>query len=108
MELIWFVLAAYGLTQILVYGSIFNKIRPSKSWLKGFGELFHCPMCMGFWVGMFLCGINGFTELFTFDYSIANLLICGWLSSGTSYIFNILFCDNGIQIGVHDGKSLDK
>ena len=108
MELIWFVLAAYGLTQILVYGSIFNKIRPSKSWLKGFGELFHCPMCMGFWVGMFLCGINGFTELFTFDYSITNLLICGWLSSGTSYIFNILFCDNGIQIGVHDGKSLDK
>ena len=108
MELLWFVLAAYGLTQILVYGSIFNKIRPSKNWLKGFGELFHCPMCMGFWVGMFLCGINGFTELFTFDYSITNLLICGWLSSGTSYIFNILFCDNGIQIGVHDGKSLDK
>ena len=108
MELIWFVLAAYGLTQILVYGSIFNKIRPSKNWLKGFGELFHCPMCMGFWVGVFLCGINGFTELFTFEYNFANLLICGWLSSGTSYIFNVLFCDNGFQIGANNGKSLDK
>ena len=108
MELIWFILAAYGLTQIIVYGSIFNKIRPPKDWLKGFGELFHCPMCMGFWVGAFLCGINGFTELFTFDYSLVNFLICGWLSSGTSYIFNVLFCDNGIQIGVHNGQPLDK
>ena len=108
MELLWFVLAAYGLTQILVYGSIFNKIRPSKNWLKGFGELFHCPMCMGFWVVVFLCGINGFTELFTFEHNFANLLICGWLSSGTSYIFNVLFCDNGFQIGANNGKSLDK
>ena len=108
MELIWFILAAYGLTQILVYGSIFNNIRPHKSWLSGLGELFHCPMCMGFWVGVFLCGINGFTELFTFEYNFANLLICGWLSSGTSYIFNVLFCDNGFQIGANNGKSLDK
>ena len=108
MELLWFILAAYGLTQILVYGTIFNKMRPQKSWLGGFGELFHCPMCMGFWVGIFLCGINGFTELFTFDYSLANFLICGWLSSGTSYIFNVLFCDNGFQIGVHNGQPLDK
>ena len=49
MDLIYFVLAAYGLTQILVVGSIFNKIRPSRTWLGGLGKLFHCPMCMGFW-----------------------------------------------------------
>ena len=30
-------------------------------------ELLHCPMCIGFWVGVFLCGINKFTELFNFD-----------------------------------------
>ena len=108
MELLWFVLSAYGLTQILVYGEIFNKIRPSKKWLNGFGLLFHCPMCMGFWVGALLWGINGFTELFTFEYNFANLLICGWLSSGTSYVFNMLFTDSGIQIGVNNGKSMDK
>jgi hypothetical protein len=106
--LLWFVLAAYGLTQILVYGDIFNKIRPPKEWLNSFGLLFHCPMCMGFWVGVFLWGINGFTELFTFEYSLVNLLICGWLSSGTSYILNILFCDNGFQMGVNNGKPMDK
>jgi hypothetical protein len=31
----------------------------------------------------------------------------GWLSSGTSYILNVIFCDNGIQIGANNGQ-LDK
>ena len=77
MDLIYFILAAYGLTQILVFGSIFNKIRPTKKWLNGFGKLFHCPMCMGFWVGIFLFGINGWTELFTFEHTIANYFVLG-------------------------------
>ena len=102
MELIWFILAAYGLTQIIVYGTIFNKIRPPKDWLNGFGELFHCPMCMGFWVGVFLCGINGFTELFTFDYNLINMFICGCVSSGTSYIMNMLFGDYGLNLNIGD------
>ena len=107
MNLIWFILCAYGLTQILVYGSIFDKIRPPKTWLNGLGELFHCPMCMGFWVGAFLFCISRYTELFTFERSITNFFICGWVSSGTSYIMNILFCDNGIQMGVNNGKHMD-
>lgn len=98
LELTYFVLAAYGLTQILVYGSIFNKVRPKKEWLNGFGELFHCPMCMGFWVGVVLWGINCETELFNFEYNLANPFILGWLSSGTSYIMNMVFGDDGIKI----------
>ena len=98
MELLYFILCAYGMTQLVVYGSIFNAIRPSKSWLRGFGELFHCPMCMGFWVGVFLCGINGYTELFNYEHSIANYFALGCLSSGTSYILNMVFGDCGIKI----------
>jgi|TARA_R110002167_G_scaffold274_8_gene1391 hypothetical protein len=98
MELIYFVLSAYGLTQILIYGSIFNKIRPSKSWLSGFGILFHCPMCMGFWIGLFLFGINEYTELFTFEYTFANALILGWLSSGTCYLLSMLVNDFGLKL----------
>jgi hypothetical protein len=94
------VLTAFGLTQILVYGSIFDSIRPSNGKL---GELFRCSMCLGFWVGAFLFGINGYTELFTFEYTFANLFILGWLSSGTSYVLSMIFCDNGIQIGVNNG-----
>jgi uncharacterized membrane protein len=97
MQLLYFILIAYGLTQMLVYGSIFNKIRPSKQWLKGFGQLFHCPMCMGFWVGMLLFGINENTELFTFEYTLVNLILLGCLSSGTSYILCTVFGDEGIK-----------
>ena len=98
MELIYFILTAYGLTQILIVGSLFNRVRPAKKWLYGFGKLFHCPMCMGFWVGIFLFGINRYTELFTFEYNIANALILGSLSSGTSYLLSILVNDYGFKI----------
>ena len=104
MDLIYFVLTAFGLTQILVYGKLFDRLRPPKEKWKGF---FHCPMCLGFWAGSFLFGINGYTELFTYEYNLVNLLILGWLSSGTSYILNVIFCDNGIQIGANNGQ-LDK
>ena len=95
MELLYFILISYGLTLILVYGTIFKKIRPKH-------HFFHCPMCMGFWVGVFLFCVNGFTELFTFDYTIANFFICGWLSAGTSYLLSMVVKDDGIQIGVKD------
>ena len=95
MDLLWFILAAYGLTQMLVYGSIFDSIRPTKGSL---GKLFQCPMCLGYWVGLFLFGVNYNTELFTFEYTIANLFILGWLSSGTSYVLSMLISDDGIQI----------
>jgi len=98
MELLYFILVAFGMTQLLVYASIFNKIRPSKEWLGGFGDLFHCPMCMGFWVGVFLCGINGFTELFTFEHTAVNYFILGCLSSGTSYVLSVIVGDCGIKI----------
>ncbi len=95
MDLLYFVLCAYGLTQILVYGKIFNKIRPKTGKL---GELFHCPMCLGFWTGALLFCINGFTELFTFDYKIVNFFLLGWLSSGTSYVLTMVFGDDGIKL----------
>jgi len=95
MELLTFILVAYGLTQILVYGSILKPIRPTKGKL---GELFHCPMCMGFWVGFFLCVISPFTPLFTFEPNFITPILLGGLSSGTSYILCQTFDDEGIKI----------
>jgi hypothetical protein len=91
VSLLYFVLAAYGLTQLLCYGKIFDRIRPQ-------GYFWTCPMCMGFWVGVFLCGINPLTELFIYELTPMNFLICGWISSGTSYILNMVFGDHGIKI----------
>ena len=101
MDLLYFVLTAYGFTQILVYGSIFDSIRPTRGWL---GELFSCSMCVGFWVGVFLFGINDYTELFTFRYNIVNLFILGWLSSGTSYLLNEFFGDCGIKLQINGDR----
>ena len=95
MELLTFILCAYGLTQILVYGKILDDLRPTKGHL---GQLFKCPMCMGFHVGWFLMLLSPFTELFNFDVSVANYFLLGSLSSGTSYIFNMVFGDDGIQL----------
>jgi hypothetical protein len=102
MSLIYFILCAYGLTFILIYGSIFNTIRPTKGKL---GELFHCPLCMGFWSGVFLWSINAFTELFNFEYNIVNAFILGCLSSGSSYFLSMLLDDFGIKINLRSQKN---
>tara|TARA_E500000331_G_C17204284_1_gene690677 strand:- start:147 stop:383 length:237 start_codon:yes stop_codon:yes gene_type:complete len=54
-------------------------------------------MCVGFWAGVFLMILNPFTELFTFDVTVVNALILGWLSSGTSYALCMLVSDGGLQ-----------
>ncbi|MAE86716.1 MAG: hypothetical protein CMB80_28535 [Flammeovirgaceae bacterium] len=97
MNLLLFVLAAYGLTQITVYGRIFDRIRPSH-------HFFHCPMCVGWWIGLFLWAINGFTELFTFDYSIATAFLLACISSGTSYMLGMTFNDDGVNFKIRGDK----
>ena len=86
------------MTQILVYGTIFenqrNWIMEKSDW---FGTLIHCPMCTGFWVGVFLFGINGLTELFSSEYNLINPLLLGCLSSGASYLLYAIMGDFGIR-----------
>jgi hypothetical protein len=59
---------------------------------------------MGYWVGVFLFGINGFTELFTFEYNIVNMFVLGCLSSGTSYLLNEFFGDCGLKLQINGDK----
>ena len=97
MELLYFILASYGLTQLLCYGKIFDRIRPEH-------YFFSCPMCMGFWVGVFLCVINPFTTLFTYELTFFNVFLLGNVSSGTSYVLNMLFGDDGINLKLKGGE----
>jgi hypothetical protein len=96
MELLTFVLVAYGMTLILAYGKVLDKIRPDY-------YFFRCPMCLGFWVGVFLCAINSWTGLFTFDCSFVTAFLLGCLSSGTSYALTMLFDDYGVNINLTGG-----
>ena len=90
LEMLYFVLASYGITQILVYSKIFEPLRPS--WY-----FFHCPMCMGFWVGVVLMLLSPFTELFTYEISVVNGLVLGSVSSGTAYALCMFISDGGFQ-----------
>jgi hypothetical protein len=95
VDLLYFILCAYGMTYVLIYGSIFNSIRPKKGKL---GELFRCSLCTGFWVGVFLWSINYQTELFTYSYNLINGLLLGSLSAGTSYFISSVLDDFGLKI----------
>lgn len=101
MNLLTFVLCCYGLTQIIVYGKIFDRIRPTQGF---YGKLFNCTMCVGFWAGLILWGINDYTTLFIFDNSILTGFLLGCLSSGTSYILCQIIGDEGVKYERLDKK----
>lgn len=82
MQLITFILASYGMTMILVYGKIFDAVRPNHHFFK-------CCLCMGFWVGIF----NWFLMPLKFNFFVA-----GCISAGTSYLLSRLVDDDGIII----------
>ncbi len=103
MELLFYVLVCYGITQIIVYGSIFNKIRPSPDFFYGFGKLFHCPLCMGFHVGwiVFLAIWQSGYQMWSDIY--LGCFLYGCLSAGTSYFLSMLLDDYGLN--THSTKS---
>ena len=59
MKLFIYLLLSYGITNIVVFGSIFNGWR--NFWVKYnpgfFGKLFTCPLCFSTWVGFILSSI---------------------------------------------------
>ena len=98
MWLLFFILACFGLTNILVYGSILNCVRPKEGlW----GELFKCPMCMGFHVGWFVALMMKLSNLINIDPNIVDVFLLACLSSGSSYVLCSLFTDFGINFKIN-------
>ena len=93
MNLLYFILCAYGLTNILVYSAIFDSIRPEN-------KFFHCPMCIGFWVGWFIWIIQLFcpSNIFYHDNALSTGFFLACLSSGTSYLLSMVVGDEGIIV----------
>ncbi len=85
MNLILFLLATVGMTNILIYGSILNDIR---DWAfdnlpKKVSEVLMCYQCTGFWTGM-LCGHS----LLSHDFR--GVLMCGFAGSFASHFAAIV------------------
>ncbi len=91
MNLIVFILGCFGLTQILAYGSIFDRVRPEH-------KFFHCPMCLGFWVGILIFALFWLVGIQMFSDVYLGSVLFGFISSGTSYVLCQLFGDDGINI----------
>jgi hypothetical protein len=94
MNLLIAILLAYGLTNIVVQGTIFypfkewlsKKIANGKWYSKSCGwflKLINCPMCFGFWAGAlagFFCG----------PFPFWNILFNGCIYSGTTWLIYCL------------------
>ena len=92
MILLFWVLAAYGMTTIIVYGSIFEKFR---SWVISlstfFGKLVTCMMCMSFWVGAFMSlTLKGLTNHYFTAPWYMYLFYDACLTSGAVWAINAI------------------
>ena len=100
MEIILIILVAYGISNIIVYGSIFEKLREYAMAFSPnfFGKLLTCMMCTPFWVGFFLTlgsflsGYNQFSPFY--NIGLENIYLCLFLDSclisGTTFIIHTL------------------
>lgn len=94
MVLIVFLLIAYGISNIMVFSTIFSKWR--EFWIKHspkfFGELFSCMICLPFWVGAFLSttviSISGF--YYNIDNIFYSTFIDACLTSGGVWLIHTI------------------
>ena len=91
MEVIIWILAAYGMSQILVFGSIFDTTREWITKKSTFlGDLLGCMMCTSTWVGFFfsLTFYSPTLSMITIPYS--NIFFDGMLASGSVWGINAI------------------
>jgi len=88
--MLFWILAAYGMTTILVYGSIFEKFRDFViRYSNFFGKLITCMMCTSFWVGAFMSIVlGGLTNHFFKGTWYEYLFFDACFSSGSVWALN--------------------
>jgi len=91
METLIWILAAYGMSQILVFGSIFDTTR---EWITKkstfFGDLLSCMMCTSTWVGFFMSLFFSPTTWFWGVHPSFGLFFDGMLASGSVWAINAI------------------
>jgi hypothetical protein len=81
--------SAYGMTTILVYGSIFEGFRNFiGKHSKFFGELINCPLCTSTWIGFFFSiTLGGLTNTY-YDVGYFGIFYDGMFTAGMVWIIN--------------------
>jgi len=90
MMILFYILSCYGMTSILVWGSIFENQRNwIKSHSKFFGDLISCTLCTSTWVSFFMSLCLGsisaqyFNTIWVFD-----LFFDGMFGAGSVWALN--------------------
>ena len=99
ITLTYFVFICYGITSIVVQSKLFKPFREViKTKSKFFGSLLHCMMCFGFWVGLYVVPVLGFsptailfgkTNLDLYQKIIFTIFDAAFIS-GVVYYINII------------------
>lgn len=88
--LIFWMVAAYGMTSIIVWGSIFENLREKiKQNSKFFGDLISCTLCTSTWVGFFLsiC-LGGLTSGLFQIHWLPSIFFDGMFTAGAVWAIN--------------------
>ena len=98
MELILTILVGYGISNIIVFGSIFEGLRTfaDKVSPNFFGKLLSCMMCTPFWVGFglslgsYLSGFTQFSPFYTYgvEWVYLSVFLDSCLIKGTSWLIH--------------------
>ena len=90
MMVLFWILAAYGMTSILVWGSIFESTRTFiKKHSKFFGDLISCTLCTGTWVGFFMSIVfGGLSNHYIQSNWLAQLFFDGMFTAGFVWAIN--------------------
>ena len=89
MIFLWSMMA-YGMTTILVYGSIFERARMFIKMNSGFfGDLISCVLCTSTWVGFFMSLLLGGLTVKYFDINpVVNFFFDGMATAGLVWAIN--------------------
>ena len=98
LNLLIFIILAYGITNIVTYSTLFEPIRNFFDKINpGFlGKLFSCPLCFSTWVGFLLSFIFQYYNVFTpltfigVHDKILSVFLDGCFTSGTTWILYVL------------------
>lgn len=90
--LIFWAFAAYGMTSILVWGSLFEKPRQYIiKYSKFFGDLISCTLCTATWVGFFMSILFGGLTVRLFDINpLIGVFFDGMFTAGAVWAINTI------------------
>jgi len=98
MELLLIILVGYSISNMIVYGSIFEGLRDKADDLSPtfFGKLLTCMMCTPFWVGFFLslgAQLSGYVQFSPFYHHgleciYLSIFLDACLVSGTTWLIH--------------------